>query len=266
MRFQAALVGAFLAAGGALAQQHQATVGASSAKRPMTFADLMAMKRVSDPQISPSGKWVMFSVTEVSLEKNSKVNHLWVVPLEPGNREQGAGDSERQVTVGSGESNGRFSPDGKWVMYTSSEGGSSQIWIAPWEEKAGKVGAGHAVTALETEADGAIWAPDSRHILFTSAVWPECESKAPMGTRRNEEEANCNAVKDAAASAELARRLQDIEQRRAALAVRDIDTAVLDDYRWLLEEYRVSLFAQTLGTAVPVSATRLDRLWADIPT
>ena len=52
-------------------------------KRPMTFADLMAMKRVSDPQISPSGKWVMFSVTDVSLEKNTKVNHLWVVPLSP---------------------------------------------------------------------------------------------------------------------------------------------------------------------------------------
>ena len=50
----------------------------------MTFADLMAMKRVSDPQISPSGKWVMFSVTDVSLEKNSKVNHLWVVPLAGG--------------------------------------------------------------------------------------------------------------------------------------------------------------------------------------
>ena len=41
----------------------------SQAKRPMTFEDLMAMKRVSDPQISPSGKWVMFSVTDVSLER-----------------------------------------------------------------------------------------------------------------------------------------------------------------------------------------------------
>src|ERR1022692_4889395 len=50
-------------------------------KRPMTFADMMAMKRVSDPQISPSGRWVLFSVTDVSLEKNTKVNHLWVVSL-----------------------------------------------------------------------------------------------------------------------------------------------------------------------------------------
>src|ERR1039458_675641 len=53
-----------------------------AAKRAMTFADLMAMKRVSDPQISPSGKWVMFSVMDVDLGKNTKVNHLWVVALE----------------------------------------------------------------------------------------------------------------------------------------------------------------------------------------
>src|ERR1700726_2467917 len=52
-----------------------------SGRRPMTFADLQRMKRVSDPQISPSGKWVMFSVTEVDLQTNSKVNHLWVVPM-----------------------------------------------------------------------------------------------------------------------------------------------------------------------------------------
>lgn len=37
-------------------------------------------------------------------------------------------------------------------------------------------------------------------------------------------------------------------------------------YRWLLEEYRVSLFAQKLGTAVAVSAVRLDRLWESLPS
>ena len=52
---------------GVLTAQGQAA-GQAGTKRPMTFADLMAMKRVSDPQISPSGKWVMFSVTDVSLE------------------------------------------------------------------------------------------------------------------------------------------------------------------------------------------------------
>ena len=103
----------------------QVPSGQTSAKRPMTFADLMAMKRVSDPQISPSGKWVMFSVTDVSLEKNTKVNHLWVVGLDGGDAiprsslRSGTGSRRRrQVTFADGETFGRFSPDGKSVSLT----------------------------------------------------------------------------------------------------------------------------------------------------
>src|SRR3954452_2905722 len=107
--------------------------------RPMTFADLERMKRESDPQISPSGNWVMFSVTEVDLEKNSRVNHLWVVPMgrdtdyssplrndnqsAPRNDRQ-KGKGERQITFWKeGESGGRFSPDGKQVLFISQDGG-----------------------------------------------------------------------------------------------------------------------------------------------
>src|SRR5271155_3316068 len=89
--------------------------GGAAGKRPMTFADLQRMKRVSDPQISPSGRWGMFSVTDVDLGKNTKVNHLWVVPL------QGAA-KERQVTFWKeGESEGRFSPDGRQVLFTATD-------------------------------------------------------------------------------------------------------------------------------------------------
>lgn len=74
-----------------------------------------------------------------------------------------------------------------------------------------------------------------------------------------------NVVKDDAASIELARRWQDWETRCKALAAKGVKSAALEDYRWLLEEYRVSLFAQHIKTAVPVSAIRLDKLWATIP-
>ena len=37
----------------------------------------------------------------------------------------------------------------------------------------------------------------------------------------------------------------------------------LVQYRWMLEEYRVSLFAQGVGTSIPVSAKRLDKAWLD---
>lgn len=43
-----------------------------------------------------------------------------------------------------------------------------------------------------------------------------------------------------------------------------VDDPALIHYRWLLEEFRVSFFAQQLGTAVPVSAKRLDKQWAEV--
>src|SRR5579871_4766710 len=141
---------------------------ANQPKRPMTFADLMAMKRVSDPQISPSGKWVMFSVTDVSLEKNTKVNHLWVVPLNPSEQNSAgavsAGGAERQITTGDGESNGRFSPDGKWVSLSMKD----QVYLAPWDEAAGTVGEAKPLTMVSGGADGAIWSPDSKRLMFTA--------------------------------------------------------------------------------------------------
>ena len=162
-----------------------------AAKRPMTFADLMAMRRVSDPQVSVSGKWVLFSVTDVSLKKNTKTNHLWVVPID------GAA-KERQVTSGGGESGGRFSPDGKSVMYSAADNsGMGEIFVAQWFEDTGTVGAGRRVTSLETGADGGVWAPDSKHFLFVSEVYPGCEAS---GAGRGEAEAKCNAEKDAAAA------------------------------------------------------------------
>jgi ATP-dependent helicase HrpA len=74
-----------------------------------------------------------------------------------------------------------------------------------------------------------------------------------------------NVVKDDLASADMTRRWQEYDTRRQQLMARDIESASLMDYRWLLEEYRVSLFAQTVKTAVPVSASRLDKLWGEIP-
>src|ERR1700760_5008152 len=131
-----------------LSAQQPAT---SATKRPITFADLMAMKRVSDPQISPSGKWVLFSVTDVSLEKNSKTNHLWAVPLD-------GSAPEHQVTFGDGEANGRFAPDGKTIALSMKD----QIYRGSWDAAKGRVGEPVQVTHVEGGADGAIWSPDGK--------------------------------------------------------------------------------------------------------
>jgi dipeptidyl aminopeptidase/acylaminoacyl peptidase len=173
-----------------------------SGKRPMTFADLERMKRVSDPQISPSAKWVMFSVTDVDLEKNTRTSHLWVVSIggsgTVGSGGRGSGGRERQVTFWKeGESSGRFSPDGKQVLFVSADGGTSrQIYLASWNDANGTLGTPRQLTNVSTEVDGAIWSPDSQRILFTSRVYPECSEGSSWL-----EENNCDKRRDADAAA-----------------------------------------------------------------
>src|SRR5262249_42827798 len=56
----------------------------TSAKKTFTFEDMMALKRVGGPVISPNGKWVMYSAMDVDLQKNTKTTHLWFMPLAGG--------------------------------------------------------------------------------------------------------------------------------------------------------------------------------------
>jgi len=53
----------------------------AQARHPFTFDDMMKLKRVGDPQVSPDGKWVIFSVVDVDLAANTKTPHIWIVPL-----------------------------------------------------------------------------------------------------------------------------------------------------------------------------------------
>src|ERR1700685_891234 len=54
----------------------------AQAKHPFTFEDMMKLKRVGEPVVSPDGKWVVFSVVDVDLEANTKTPHIWIVPLD----------------------------------------------------------------------------------------------------------------------------------------------------------------------------------------
>ena len=59
-----------------------------AAKKPFTFEDMMSLKRIGGPVISPDGKWVLFSAVDVDLNENKRTSHLWVVSV--------AGGIERQ--------------------------------------------------------------------------------------------------------------------------------------------------------------------------
>ena len=152
-------------------------------RRPMTFEDMMKMRRLGDIDLSRDGKWVLFSATDVDLEKNTRTSHLWVVPT--------AGGKETALTASeAGESRGRFSPDGKQILFLSSRDDGQQIYLADFDGATGTIGEPHKLTDISTEADGATWSPDGQNILFTSSVYPDCSDDACNKQRDDERAAS----------------------------------------------------------------------------
>jgi dipeptidyl aminopeptidase/acylaminoacyl peptidase len=149
-------------------------------KRPFTFEDMMKLKRVGAPVPSPDGKWVVFDCEDVDLAANTKISHLWIVPAS-------GGDSRRLNPTRNHEERPRFSPDGKRLIWTSKATDPTQIWMCDFNLESGTlVGKPHQVTNISTGADGAIWSPDGKNIVFVSAVYPECKDDA-CNKERDEE-------------------------------------------------------------------------------
>jgi dipeptidyl aminopeptidase/acylaminoacyl peptidase len=161
---------------------------AQIAKHPFTFEDMMALKRVGAPVPSPDGKWVVFAAEDVDLEANTKISHLWIVPAS-------GGDSRRLNETPNHEERPRFSPDGKRLIWTSKATDPTQIWMSDFDTDSGVLrGKPQQVTNLSTGADGGIWSPDGKNIVFVSAVYPDCNPPPPGSGAASADD--CNKQRD----------------------------------------------------------------------
>lgn len=157
-------------------------------KRPMQVDDLFRFKRVSDPQISPDGKWIVHVVgTVVGVAGNKTTSNLWLVSTD--------GKMPRRLTTADKrDSHPRWSPDSKRILFQSNRSGSLQLWVIDADG-----GEARQLTNLSTEASDPVWSPDGKRIAFVSAVWPEFSTRpfaeSDALNRKKIEEREKNPVK-----------------------------------------------------------------------
>jgi len=157
-------------------------------KRPMTFEDMMHMKRLGGTAVSADGKWLGYSVTTVDLEKNTKTQELWLQAI--------AGGEPVELAVGQpGDGGLEFAPEGKRVLFVSGREGGGQVWTADFDVASGATSNAKKLTTISTEADNAKWSPDGKFVVFTSAVYPDC---APITFGDQKTGDQCNADRDKA--------------------------------------------------------------------
>ncbi|MFY9570605.1 MAG: S9 family peptidase, partial [Blastocatellia bacterium] len=135
--------------------------------RAFTIDDLLKIRRVADPQVSPDGRWIAYTIADTDKAANKRISQIYLISTD--------GADPRQLTnEKQGSHSPRWSPDGKRLAFVSARDGESQIWTLEIGEPAS--GALKKISNISTGADAPVWSPDGKWIAFTSEVYPECST------------------------------------------------------------------------------------------
>jgi dipeptidyl aminopeptidase/acylaminoacyl peptidase len=157
--------------------------GWAQSRRLMTPADILRVSTISDPQISPNGDWVVYTVS--STESDQTVSTLWLVrgerisaypptsrqPEQRRNWELLQNRARPLLPTGWGGANPRWSPDGKSIAFLSTHEGQHGIWVSGPERRIPRfVAAVRDTNFFITYAgESLVWSPDSKSIAYISA-------------------------------------------------------------------------------------------------
>ena len=142
-----------------LAAAAAALAASPAAARPMTARDVQSMHRLSEPAVSPDGRYVAYSLTETDWKSNKRRTDLFVLdltaPAAPPLRLVNSPDTN--------ESSPAFSSDGQWIYFLSNKSGSEQVWRIRRGQKA------EQVTDLKADVGGFLLSPNNARM----AVWAD---------------------------------------------------------------------------------------------
>jgi dipeptidyl aminopeptidase/acylaminoacyl peptidase len=140
-------------------------------RRPITFDDLISIKRIGDAQISPDGKQIAYVVAVADKEQNRARRSIWVVSTT-------GGESRQLITSEKNDDTPRWSRDGRSIAFLSNRAGAPQVFVAAADGSNAR-----QVTKSPEGVAELIWSPDGKFLAFASDVYPDCGSPACTADR-----------------------------------------------------------------------------------
>ncbi|OYX19725.1 MAG: peptidase S9, partial [Brevundimonas diminuta] len=147
---------------GALAVPAAATAPATTqARAAFTYQDMISANRLGDPQVSPDGEWVVYSLTQTDVAANKRSSALYILGL------KGEAQPQKLAISEGGANTARWGADGK-LYFLSSRSGSSQVWVS-----ADKGATATQVTALPTDVNAYRINGAGDAVAVSLAVYPD---------------------------------------------------------------------------------------------
>jgi dipeptidyl aminopeptidase/acylaminoacyl peptidase len=135
-------------------------LAAAKETHPFGVRDLVAFDRLSEPKVSPDGKWIVFTVSSLDLDANKRRSDLWLVASD--------GSGLRQLTRNdASDTSAAWSRDGRTIYFVSTRGGSAQIWKLSLEG-----GEAQPATSLPLDVGNFLLSPDGTKFALSMEVYP----------------------------------------------------------------------------------------------